>query len=238
MIRIGICDDIEKEVNYIKGLCDKYFEDNSIMYEYIIFSSGEEVLSYKGKMIDLLFLDIEMGDVDGINVMKQLEERDDVWRIVFVTSHEEAVFGTFGIKTLGFERKPAIYNNITRYIDIARKECNENLMIAFNKNDASSYVKLDSLLYIEGEANYVRVYTKENNFIASGNLKKWENELSNTSMLRVHKSYLVNMYNISRIEQIISFKNSNFKVPIGRKYKEVVCESYNKYLMTRIRGRV
>lgn len=237
MIRVGICDDVEAEKNRIMGFCNRYFEKLSITCEFITFSSGEEVLEYKGELLYLLFLDIEMGDVDGIQVMKQLEERDNVWRIVFVTSHEEAVWETFGIKTLSFERKPISYESVARYLDIARKECRENVTVLFNKDDASSCVKLDSILYIGGDANYIRVHTRERNFIALGNLKKWENELKYTSMVRVHKSYLVNMYNISKIEQEIKFRNCDLKIPIGRKYKAEMKEIYQSYLMTVLRGR-
>ena len=57
-------------------------------------------------------MDIELGGMKGIEMLSHLEEDDNVWRVVFISSHEEMVFDTFGVKTLGFERKPAQYERI------------------------------------------------------------------------------------------------------------------------------
>lgn len=238
MIRIGICDDQPKQIEKIKRICEEYSKKQDMNCEYVLFSSGEKVLEYNREFIHLLFLDIEMEKIDGITVMKQLEQRENVWRIVFVSNHDDAVWETFGIKTLGFVRKPVIYNTITKYIEIALKECKENTTISFNKNDPRTYVKLNSLLYIKGDATYVYVYTINENFIASGNLKKWENELENTPILRVHKSYMVNMENIKKIDNEIFLRFNDFKIPIGRKYKKVIKEVYNNYLINRLQRRI
>lgn len=239
-MRIGICDDEPIQVEAIKFACDEYFANSSLIYEYKIFSSGEELLKYEGELIHLLFLDIEMDRIDGISVMKKLEKYNNIciWRIVFVSSHEEAVWSSFGIKTLGFERKPISSERLSRYIRIALRECENNQTIVFDKFETSSYIKLESLLYLEAEGNYVRVFTDDSDFLVSGNLKKWGMKLNNTTMIRVHKSFLVNMQNIKRIDERIELYGCNLKIPIGRKYKKDITNRYNNFLMKKLKVRI
>lgn len=234
---IGICDDSIEQVRIIKCICDKYFEKKYVEYKYVYFSSGEEVLEYKGAPIHLLFLDIELGEVDGVSVMRKLEYTESVWRIVFVSSHEEVVWETFGIKTLGFERKPVHIERIEKYIEIALREFNENISVVFDKDHPDGHVRLADILYIQGEANYVRVHTRERKFIASGNLKCWEKRLEDSSIIRIHKSYMVNMQKIQKHSSEVVTIMDNKQIPVGRIYRKDVKERYNRYVMSQLKGR-
>lgn len=74
MIRIGICDDCKKDILWIQQCCEMFFGECKVEHEYEIFYSGEEVLEYckgnkkKEERIDILFLDIEMGKISGIDL--------------------------------------------------------------------------------------------------------------------------------------------------------------------------
>lgn len=237
MIRIGICDDEAFQVQAIKLACEEFFKSTALIYEYKIFSSGEELLSYDGEEIHLLFLDIELGGLDGITVMKKVESYNNIWRIVFISSHEEAVWDSFGIKTLGFERKPITAKGVSKYINIVLKEYENNQIIIFDKLDATTYVKAAALLYLEAEGNYVRVHTNSNSFLVSGNLKKWENELKDTNLIRIHKSFLVNLENVKKVDKEVVLYGCNFMIPIGRKYKKNIIDMYNSFLIKKLKAR-
>ena len=71
-VTIGICDDESYFVEQIKFYCENYLEEISDDYEFVIMQSGEEVMDYQGEVLDLLFLDIELGGIDGIDVMKNI----------------------------------------------------------------------------------------------------------------------------------------------------------------------
>ncbi|MBQ2275607.1 MAG: response regulator, partial [Lachnospiraceae bacterium] len=87
-MRIGICDDDKGVREKIESYCREYEKINGCSFQYSSYESGEEVLlqAKEGKEdIDLLFLDIEMKGIDGIEVMKQIKNLSFVWRIVFVS---------------------------------------------------------------------------------------------------------------------------------------------------------
>ena len=112
-MRIGICDDKKNEQTQLENLCKQYFEKSGTEYELVKFQSAEEVVDYckhaKGERIDLLFLDIEMQGMSGIELKDRILKEDAVWRIVFVSHYKEKVFESFGLKTLGFVVKPIGY---------------------------------------------------------------------------------------------------------------------------------
>lgn len=238
-MRIGICDDEEKQRRNLTNLCTTYCNELGMEYELVEYTSGEEVVkSLKDKILDLLFLDIEMTGMSGIEVMRAIENTEYVWRIVFVSNHSSAVFHTFGLKTLDFGRKPVSYDDVKRWIDIAVNELKEEVVICFEKEDRSKCVRISSIVYLEADANYVKVYTKSRSFFAVGNLKYWHTQLMYKQMLRIHKSYLVNMDYIVKIGDKVTLVDGFEELPIGRSYKGVVKDQYNEYIMKRIRGRL
>ena len=106
MIFVGICDDEEAYRMQIRTICKDFFDAQKQEFRFVEFSSGEEVLAYRGDKIHLLFLDIEMPGTDGLEVLTKVRRNDRFWRIVFVTSHKELRWETIDLKTLAFLEKP------------------------------------------------------------------------------------------------------------------------------------
>lgn len=235
-IVIGICDDEVSQREYLSQMCYHYFTEHAITYDCIFFESGDSVLDYRGENIQLLFLDIAMGGMNGIEVLRSVEAMDKVNQIVFVSSHEEAVWDAFGRKTLGFERKPVAYQKVAKWIETAIREQQDNF-IKCRTITGNQWIEVDKIYYIEAQKNYVNFYTCENAFLVSGNLKFWEEKLKDCFMIRVHKTFLVNPFYISSIGKDVLLKNGS-KLPIGRQFQEQLQNEYNAYVRRKIRGRV
>lgn len=218
--------------------CENYLEGRYESYQILIMHSGEEVLQYQGEKIAILFLDIELKGMDGISVMQELLPKDCIWRIVFISTHEELVWDTFSIKTLGFERKPLQEERIVKYVQIALDELQKDMVIRFKKNDEDAYVKLSELYYVEGNANYIEVHAKSKKHLITGTIGEWEKKLEGTSVVRIHKSYLVNLEYVQIKGQKAQMDEVAVELPIGTKFKNLVMEQYNNYIIERMRERV
>ena len=123
-MKIGICDDHKKERDIIFEYCERFFSKNEIEHTYVFFSKGEEILNYcneQNERIDLLFLDIEMEGISGIEVKDKVVKVEQVWRIVFVSSHLESMRYSFGTKTIGIQYRRLI-NIYTIFSLIYQKE--------------------------------------------------------------------------------------------------------------------
>lgn len=238
MFFIGICDDDELQRQHIKKLCEQFFIDNKQEYKCIEFASGEEVLQFTECKLHLLFLDIEMGDMNGIDVLHKIEDIDLVWRVVFISSHEEFVFDTFGIKTLGFVRKPAEYGQMARWLRIAIKENKENIMYECSINNQICYKALESIYYLEAAGNYTYLHEKKEKHLVSDKLKVWQEKMVQTPMVRIHKSYLINMLHVKRWEREGVILSNGTELTLGRQYRKAAKEIYLAFVQNQAKGRM
>lgn len=230
MITIGICDDEALYREQIRNMCIRYLEGKNIPFQCVEFASAEEVLTYQGESLTLLFLDVEMDGITGIELKDEIERTDRVWRIVFVTSHEEVIGQAFGLKTMGFARKPIEAVTAEKWISIAVEEQEANKVFWFTTEKGDLYIRENEILYLESEGNYSYVQTpKEKKFVCES-LKKCEEIVANRDCIRVHKSYLVNMQEIKEVSIAqITIKNGA-TIPIGRTYRDEVKKKYHSYL--------
>ena len=227
MITIGICDDENSARQHIKELCDGFFAEYSQPYKCIEFASGEEFLNYGADSIDLLFLDVELGGINGIEVKKIIEQKENVWRIIFVTNYQDVVWEAFGFRTLTFLRKPVNATELEGWLKVALKEMQKNISYGFPIDKGMSYVKLEDIYYFEAAGNYTYLYTKDGKLLVCENLKNCQDKMSGTPILRIHKSYLINMQNVKKweSEQVLLMNDARFS--LGRQYKK---EARNTYL--------
>ncbi len=240
MIRIGICDDSEKDRNIVQGLCEKNLDNSKIEREYILFTSGEEVIDYceekDNQRIDILFLDVEMSGISGIEVKEKILKYDNVWRIVFVSGYEENVWGAIGLKTLGFIVKPAGQEVINKWLNIVMEELKEEVFIEIKgiSDGCGKIIRFEDIEYFKADGNYTEIFLHSarkdcKSILVTKKLVDLKREIDNELIIRVHKSYMVNLVNIVGMENDISLRDINEKIPIGRAYKEHAKKRYFEY---------
>ena len=239
MMRIGICDDMPVYLYQLRKQCEYFFNENCMEYEIQEFLSGEEVLEYK-KDIDLLFLDIEMNNgIDGIETMEMLLRRKNVWKIVFVTNHDEKFKFTYGLKTLGYISKPVDYSSIEKWLNVAVIELKENKILMLKENGTIFRVNTSSIIYMRSNKNNTLFFNKNEIKCAAGNMRYWEEKIRNTSLIRIHKSYIVNMdYIVNRKNEYVMLQDCEEELPVGRIYRALFKESYISYMDTKINNRI
>lgn len=237
MITIGICDDNKKELEEIKELCELCFGEKD-QRSIRVFSSGEELISYVGDInntrIDLLFLDIEMDGISGIEVKEQVVDCTNIWRIVFVTSFKEKALDGFGLKTIGYIGKPAKKDNVKRWIDIVNEHKKNELFFDIEelKNDLPSDLKIEEIKYIEADGSYTKIHTnrvEKSYYLLAKKLGEVEKLISKYPFVRVHKSYIVNMMKIKNFERgnvLIGIDT----IPVGKVYHKLAKDTYNQYI--------
>lgn len=233
MYYIGVCDDEKVQREKITRMCDDFFKSHGQAYECVEFSSGEEVLDYKGNNLHLLFLDIEMGGISGLEVLRAVEYSDAIWRIVFISNHEELVWDTFSLKTLDFGRKPVSYEQLERWLNIVLRNHKENIVYEFQTGDEKHYFSLDKILYFEAVGNFTNLYTINEKIMLGGHLKLWQERLGDIYFVRAHRSYLANIYNIKKVYCDRVIMSDGTKIVLGRKYYKTIKERYISFTQKR-----
>lgn len=228
MVYVGICDDLIEHRQMLKNVCERYFSERRLKYKIVLFRSGEEMLRYSGERLMLLLLDIEMKGITGIDVMHRLLHSDKIWRILFVSSHDELMIQTFGLKTLGFCSKPIRYEDISRWLDVAIEESDCNKIIRFEDN---TLINVDEIIYIESDGHYIRVHTVNENPLFVMDIFEASELLVNTSVARIHKSYMVNLAYIDQLTaRYVKLQENYSLLPIGRSYKDDIKQRYQTYI--------
>lgn len=220
-MKIGICDDNTSELEqYLLFL-------NQLGYNNIyVFHSGEELIE-KMPVLDLLFLDIEMDNMSGIQVKNILEEKRKKTYIVFYTTHMETMPEGFGANVLGFLRKPVTLHELELYINKTSIKLEQNYPLLLDNN---TYISSDDILYIKSEHNYTLLHKTGGLYIpVRKTLDKWTEELAPHGFVPVHRSYIANMYNTSYIEHSSLVLVNGQKLNISRRMSAEVKKTFENF---------
>lgn len=243
-IIIGICDDDITVHTTIEKYCDSFF-DNKMSIQYVSFFDGKDIIDYSkdtNNCIHLLFLDIEMEKVDGLEVMNALMNNSGIWRIAFVSSHTEDILETFSIKTIGFIPKPIEEARITKVLNSVIDEYQENKELEVVVGNRTELIKSEDIVYLKADGSYTEIYTYAKGEVVRYTMAKKlgviEKELNDNIFLRAHKSFIVNAEFVTGNKNEITLANIQCPIPIGRKYKNEFSNSLKKYKLMRIGRRI
>ena len=225
MINICICDD---EPSVLKSVA-KITEAAIITTEFdaeitLLTSNQDEVYKLiKGHQIDILFLDIDFnnGGKNGIDFALDLRKENKDFKLIFITGHFEYAMLAYKCKTFDYILKPIDTNKVISIIRRLKEDFSGTKFELFKINKDYS-LRAKDILFIERNKSKATVYTKDATYETCFSLNSLEHELP-SSFVRVHRSYIVNSEQISKIskdEKLIYFAN-NINCPLGNlKYKE------------------
>lgn len=233
MLKIGLCDDEKRCIDILVEYLDRLKTDIKEEFEYSFFEKGEEVLEYTGEL-DILFLDIQMDGISGIETMRSIEKNNKIKNIVFVSSYSERMNELFGLKTRAFIYKPIEYLDFSKEMIRVINNIVKVSLIEIHEKTKNTYVDSRDIMYVIGEDKYIKIVTTKTEYIVCSSLREWENKLAEYNMIRVHKSYIVNMNYISKFADKINLSN-NIEIPIGRKYKDIARQQYKDFLFSKFR---
>ena len=215
---IGICDDENIIRDKIEKICinetKKYCEDVVIQK----YSDGREVLE---KDFDILILDIEMEDVDGIAVKNYFQKRKKNTIIIFTTSHNEMMSQAFGVNVMGFVTKSYLDNQLQVMLDDAIKRVMNTVSIEGVDSRKVCYIQAEhvyNILHLENE-------TEVSVRCSSADLEKM---LEVVGFIRVHRTYIINMAYVDHIKDKTVLVNKK-EIPVSARLKSRLRKEYSRY---------
>ena len=166
---------------------------------------GMEFLN--SKEIDLLFLDIEMPDITGIEILKALEKRP---LVIFTTAYENYALQGYELDVLDYLVKPIPFDRFLKSVNKAYKLYLADKSPHIIKEDGYLLIKVEyknikipfsEITFIEGLKDYVKVYTSQKMYLTRLNLKSIQAKLHSTQFMRVHRSFIVNVQKITSFQK-------------------------------------
>ncbi len=194
-------------------------------------SANEAYKEISENNIDLLFLDVEMPGLSGIELVKLLEGRRPL--IIFITSKLEYAIDAFDLNIVDFLIKPIETARFLKAVGRAKEQHKlklQNLTDQSNNfvfiRDSNIVRKIDikDILYLEARNNYIHIYTNTISYSLLSSLKSIEEKLPSELFVRVHRSFIINLSKIESIEGTTLFINKTV-VPISDSYRAVLNKS-------------
>lgn len=164
--------------------------------------------------VDLLFLDIQMPELSGIDFLKKMDRECDV---ILTTAYPEYALDGYDLNVVDYLLKPFAFERFKKAVE---KAIDVQNILFVKVEHKMQKVDLEEVLYIEGLKDYISIYTGDERIITLQNLKKIDSMLPNKRFVRVHKSYIVAVDKINSIERgKISIGEK--QIPIGDTYRDL-----------------
>lgn len=192
----------------------------------------------RNQTVDLMFMDIQMPQITGIEFLKTLRNPP---KVIITTAYREYAIEGFELDVVDFLLKPITFErflkSINKYYQTNTEEVRgplrENNHSLNNSDDDYIYVKenkkvikvhLHDILYIEGLSEYVQIFTEKGKIITKNSMNNMASKLPDPGFMRIHKSYIVSLAKIQAFTSS-TIEIPGKKLPIGRSYKNAVVEA-------------
>lgn len=221
-LNIAICDDDTNDIAIIKKNILQYTieTDNNIVVS--SYFSSDLLSDYKNHLYQIVLLDIEMPDINGMELAKQLRDMDDDLFIVFTTSYPEYMYESFEVQPFQFITKPIDYTAISKLFNDIIKKINRNSksIVIIDTDGEKNFVPLNDLLYISSmkeNKSHLRYQLTDSSLISKGTLSEVENLLSARGFVSPSRGFLVNLHQIRSINSTRLLLNNGIELPISRR---------------------
>ncbi len=237
MFRVAVCDDEEYFRILEKNLIEKYMEEQGYGCLVDSYPSGEEMLSAVGESLqyDIVFLDVSMGGMDGIETAGHIRRIAEAVDIVFVSAYITYALDGYKVNAVRYLLKEE------DGLENALKECLDTIMARRNRRGAEyeidfrngkKHVPIDAVLYVESRLHKVLFFVTEageiKEYCKYGKLDLIQAELGQYGFCRVHQSYLVNIKHVNHVERYEASLENGMKINISKRYYKDVEREYMK----------
>lgn len=234
-MRIAICDDEKNIRELIANKVVKQYPDAEIIF----FQSGEELLLVDESM-DILFLDIQMSGIDGMETARELRKKDKRVILVFVTAVEEYVFQAFDVGAFNYIVKPiddgkfsdVLHRTVDKWSsqNINEKEPEERYVL-INNSGVHTKVILDKIVYAEVFNRKVVIHKLDGEIEYYGKMSDLES-LAGDNFFRPHRAYLINFKYVEKYDATTIYLERGTVLMAKQNYPEFV-KKYMKYIQKR-----
>ena len=234
MLQIGICDDESGARESLQLACERVLREQGDGLRFYAFSSGEGVLRWLEKHpdeLDILFLDIEMGGVSGMEAAKRIRERNARLVLVFVTGYADYVFDGYSVNALDYVLKPCRDSRLQAVLRRALGQLHRLAPEVFTIKNADGIFRVPKakILYLKSDRRLLTLVTGERSYTYYGRLDEAEQALG-AGFLRLHQRYLARADAIERIEGASAWVGGE-ALPISRANHQKVLLAFARGLL-------
>ena len=234
IINVAIVEDSREDLENCLSLLDRYSKEKNITFDIQTFESGDSFLMRFKSQYDFIILDINLSAMNGIDVARNIREKDEEVVIMFATNLAKYATKGYEVDAIDFALKPLTYASFYLRLERVVKKLNkrQDFFVVVPCEGGFNKINIDDVLYIEVIAHDIIFHlTNGENITTSGTLKKYEEQLVDHWFIRCNSCYLVNARKIKRVEKLDIQLINNEVIAISHPKKKSFMETFKKYVM-------
>lgn len=223
-MKIAVCDDNRAWLSDAKSKLESAWKSlDLIIYT---FESGRELLkSMTDVTYDLIILDIEMPEADGLSVASEIRKSGSKAALVFLTSHIEYAVKGYEVNALRYLTKPVKESQLSEIISYLITQSSDTKKIMARCGEETVFVSISDILYLEAQNQDIKIVTADRTYFRRYNIKDYEKELKEYFFIRCHRSYIVNIAHAAGVSPKEIRLDSGETIPLSRNREKEVREA-------------
>ncbi|MEG0164885.1 LytR/AlgR family response regulator transcription factor [Anaerorhabdus sp.] len=245
MIKIGVCDDNSTLLQKYQKMVDVVSKECDWEIKSYAFNDGEDVLKMlieDGECLDILFLDILMRKMNGVETAKKIREINSKVIIIFLTSSEEYIFESIGLSAMAYLLKDQLTEDtfkqtLSKAIGIANESKND--VLQFKKSGRMYKLSYHDICFVKIYKGYCYIHHWDGIIYESADASI-ANELIENGFFQVHEQYVVSLQYIGRIEKdhIILSDQSKNEIPIDKELSKQLKLTFANFMIQKAKGEI
>lgn len=231
---IAICDDDILYMNKVKELIEQWGKENHEEISVFLFDQGDELINnYQKNKIDIIFLDIMMPLLNGMEVAYEIRKNDPIVKIIFLTSSSEFALESYDVKASGYLIKPTTYKRLCSLLDDCKQSIHHEPDFIIVKTEIGfQKIYYHQIECIEAQNKRVLFYLEHGKCIeVLDTFVHCSKELLlNDGFYKCHRSYLVYLPAVDHFNSLEIETKSHRNIPIARTYSKDFKETYFEYM--------
>lgn len=229
--KVAICDDNKADAEYVEKLLMEWAKERGYPVPTNWFVSAESFLFHyaENKAYDILLLDIEMGETDGVALAKKVRQEDESIQIVFITGYPEYIGEGYEVAALHYLMKPVDRGKLFMVLDRAVTNLQKRKRAVVLPIDGEAVrVPVEEIQYVEAFSHSVSVVTTKRIYELRKSLSEME-ALLGESFVRCHRSYLVGLHFVAGLSKTKVTLDNGKELPLSRSAAAMVHKAFIEY---------
>ncbi len=232
VMRICLVDDDRSQLEYLYALLQNWSLKTNIEVLVSLYQSAEEMLFECGNSFpfDLVILDIQMDKMNGIQLSKRIREADNHVMIIFLSGIADYVYEGYEVQAYRYLLKPLKEEKLFEILEYMEKITEKKeKYILYNKYGETEKIMYDQIMYLESQGNSVVIHTMDKEYVYRKNLHMIEDDFLNNGFIKTHRSFIVNLLHIRKIQKENCVLASGDNLPISRRTYKQVNQAFIKF---------
>jgi DNA-binding LytR/AlgR family response regulator len=231
-IRIGVVEDEPAACQQMLEYLDHYQTENNENFTVSVFDDGARIVENYRPIYDILLLDIEMKEMDGMEAARRIRKIDNSVVIVFITNASQYAINGYEVQALSYLLKPVPYfafcQELQRCIQTVRRQADDSML--FEIGSQRTRVELKSIVYIESIRHTIIIHTLDGKLSVTSTLKELEAQLTEHDFFRSNSCYLVNLRHVTGIEDQDCIMSNGERLRVSRPRKKGFVAALANYI--------